>query len=74
MNGRKTQIDFILVNRKWKNSVHNVEAYNTFCSLGGDHRLVSAKIHLSLRKSKSPPKKVQYDWTTLSDQYRKNIL
>ena len=67
MNGRKTQIDFILVNRKWKNSVHNVEAYNTFCSLGGDHRLVSAKIHLSLRKSKSPPKKVQYDWTTLSD-------
>ena len=67
MNGRKTQIDYILVNRKWKNSIHNVEAYSSFCSLGGDHRLVSATVRLSLRKSKSPPKKVQYDWKTLQD-------
>ena len=48
MNGRKPQIDYILVNKKWKNSIHNVEAYNSFSSLGSDHRLVTAKIRLSL--------------------------
>ena len=67
MNGCKTQIDFILVNRKWRNSVHNVEAYNSFSSLGGDHRLVTATIHLSLRKSKAAPKKIQYVWTSLKN-------
>ena len=68
MNGCKTQIDFILVNRKWRNSVHNVEAYNSFSSLGGDHRLVTATIHLSLRKSKAVPRKKQYDWSLLQDK------
>ena len=29
MSGRKTQIDYILVNRKWRNSVHNCEAYHS---------------------------------------------
>ena len=67
MNGNKTQLDYILINRKWRNSVHNVEAYNSFSSLGGDHRLVTATIHLSLRKSKTPPKKILHDWTALKD-------
>ena len=64
----KTQIDYILVNKKWKNSIHNVEAYSSFCSLGGDHRLVSATVHLSLRKSKAPTKKIKYDWSVLKDE------
>ena len=68
MSGSKTQIDYILVNRKWRNSVHNVEAFNSFSSLGSDHRLVTAKIHLSLRKSKAPAKKVKYDWSVLKDK------
>ena len=67
MSGSKSQVDFILVNKKWKNSIHNVEAYNSFCSLGSDHRLVTAKVHLSLRKSKAPAKKTKYDWTALKD-------
>ena len=53
MNGRKSQINYILVNKKWKNSIHNVEAYNSFSSLGSDHRLVTANIRLSLRMSKT---------------------
>ena len=60
MNGSKTKIDFILVNRKWRNSVHNVEAYNSFSSLGGDHRLVSATIHLSLQKRTGLHSKTSY--------------
>ena len=67
MNGSRTQIDYILINKKWKNSIHNVEAYNSFSSLGGDHRLVSATVHLSLRKSKAPAKKTKYDWSVLKD-------
>ena len=65
MNNRKSQIDYILVNRKWKNSIHNCEAYNSFSSLGSDHRLLTAKIKLSLRMTKTPAKKKQYDWTAL---------
>ena len=65
MNNRKSQIDYILVNRQWKNSIHNCEAYNSFSSLGSDHRLLTAKIKLSLRMTKTPAKKKQYDWTAL---------
>ena len=65
MSGRKTQIDYILVNRKWKNSIHNCQAYNCFSSLGSDHRLVTAKIKISLRMCKTPQRKVRYDWSAL---------
>ena len=65
MSGTKSQVDFILVNRKWKNSVKNCEAYNTFSSMGSDHRIVSAKIKLSLRTSKSPQPEPRYDWSAL---------
>lgn len=34
----KSQIDFILVKTKWRNSVMNTEAYDFFSSLGSDHR------------------------------------
>ena len=42
MTGKKSQVDYILVNRKWKNSVKNSEAYSSFSSLGSDHRIVAA--------------------------------
>ena len=65
MNGLKSQIDFILINRKWKNSIKNVEAYSTFASIGSDHRVVSAKVKLSLRTCKTPPRKTAFDWNVL---------
>ena len=55
------QLDYILVRRKWRNSVLNSEAYNTFSTVGSDHRVVSAKVKLSLRTSKED-KKVRFDW------------
>ena len=66
MSGSKTQVDYILVNRKWKNSVKNCEAYNTFSSTGSDHRVLTAKIKLSLRAPRAPLQ-VRYDWSTLKD-------
>ena len=44
----------------------NSEAYNSFASTGSEHRIVSARIRLSLRaKSKTQPKKVKYDFSML---------
>ena len=74
--GHKAQIDYILVRRKWRNSVLNCEAYSSFANVGSDHRVVSAKIRLSLKSNcKAPPKRVLYDWnefsknTTLQERY-----
>ena len=55
------QLDYILVRRKWRNSVQNAEAYNTFSTVGSDHRVVTANMRLSLRTSKNA-RKVMYDW------------
>ena len=64
--GTKHQLDYIVVNRKWKNSQMNCEAYSTFSSVGSDHMMVSLHIRLSLRAPKSnPTKKPKYDWQTL---------
>ena len=65
MSGTKTQVDYILVNKKWKNSVHNCEAYNPKSSIGLDHRIVCAKLKLSIRKSKAISHKPNYDWSAL---------
>lgn len=36
MNGNKSQIDFVLVYKKKRNSVYDKEAYNCFRSMGSD--------------------------------------
>ena len=65
-NKEKSQIDYILINNKWKNSALNCEAYSTSCTVGSDHRIVTAKVRLSLRQSKSSSKKnIRYDWNLL---------
>lgn len=66
--GSKYQLDYILVRKKWKNSLLNAEAYNTFASVGSDHRIVSAKIRLSLRKSRTMSRKKLFDWKALADK------
>ena len=67
MNGSKSQVDYILIRRKRKNTVKNVEAYNTFASIGSDHRVLTARLKLNLRAGKQPPRKVNYDWKALKD-------
>ena len=57
-----------MVSKKERNSIHNVDAYNSFSSLGSDHRLVTTKIRLSLRMSKTPAKHKYYDWSVLRDK------
>ena len=62
--GQKYQLDYILIRKKWRNSVVNSEAYSTFASTGSDHRIVSSKIRLSLRANgTTPPRRTMYDWS-----------
>ena len=44
----KAQVDFILVRRMWRNSIHNAEAFGSFSSVRSNHRIVTARIQLSL--------------------------
>ena len=51
----------------------NCEPYLSFSSLSSDHRVITAKIRLSLRSNK--PKTTtssRYNWTKLRDQNRSN--
>ena len=50
-NNTKAQIDYVLINKKWKNSAMICEAYSSFDGVSTDHRIVTAKIRLSLRKN-----------------------
>ena len=54
-----------MINKEWTNSALNCEAYSTFSTVGSDHRIVSAKIRLSLRACKTANKKVRYNWGML---------
>ena len=61
MNNRKSQIDHILINNKWKNFLKNCQAYLSFASVGSDNRILSAKLRLSLRSNAATPRKENYD-------------
>ena len=66
--GSKAQLDHILINKKWKNSALNCEAYNSFHGIGSDHLAVSIKVRISLRANKiKKTNKIPYDWFGLND-------
>ena len=50
------QLDYILAKKKWRNSIKDSYAYNTFDSIGSSHRIVTCKGQISYRKSKPPEK------------------
>ena len=65
-NGSKSQIEFIMINKKWINSALNCEAYNTFEAVYSDHRIIRASIKISFRANKKLNKtSEQYNWSML---------
>ncbi len=50
-NNTKSQIDYVFINKKWNNSALNCKAYSSFEDESTDHRIVTAKIPLTLRKN-----------------------
>ena len=63
------------MNKKWINSTLNCKAYSSFESVSSDHRIVTAKISLSLHWNTTQTiKTTHYDWsllnnTDISDKY-----
>ena len=53
-------MDNILVRKKWANSVQNVEAYNTFETVGSDHRVITAKVKLRAPKKKNATRALNF--------------
>ena len=50
-NNTEAQIDYIFMNKKWNNSALICEAYSSFEGVSSDHRIVTAKIRLSLQRN-----------------------
>ena len=68
-NNSKAQIDYVFINRKWKNSAMNCEAYSSSEGVSSDHRIVTAKLRLSLRKNATRTATTKhYDWALLNNR------
>ena len=68
-NYSKAQIDYVFINKKWKNSAMNCEAYFSFEGASSDHRIVTAKLRLSLRKNATRTATTKhYDWALYNNR------
>ena len=73
-NGTRSQLDYILIITKWKNSAIDCRSFSTDTPLESDHKMCEAKIRLSLRSNISKSKKtMSHDWSKLlNDENIKN--
>ena len=68
-NNSKAHRDYVLINKKWKNSAIICEAYSSFEGVSSDHRIVTAKIRLGLRKNATQTASTKhYDWALLNNR------
>lgn len=51
----RNQIDFILINRRFRNGIKSVKTYPS-ADAGSDHNLLLAKVKIKLRKQKIKPR------------------
>ena len=66
----KAQIDYVFVNKKSKNSAVNWGAYSLLESVSSDHRIVTVKIRLNLRKNATRTMTtIHYGWALLNNKY-----
>ena len=56
--GSKSQLDHIMLRGKWINSLQSCRAYSTV-ELDSDHRMLTARLKLSLRTTRKPGKRLQ---------------
>ena len=64
-NKSKAQIDYVLINGKWKNSAMNCEAYSSFEGVSSDHRIVTAKVRKNATRKATTK---HYDWALLNNR------
>ena len=65
----KTQIYYILMNKKWITSDLNFKAYSSLESVAINHQIVTAKTCLSLhRNMMQTTKTTHYDWSLINNR------
>ena len=68
-NNTKAQIDNVFINKRRKNSAINCEAYSSLEDVSYDHRIVTTKIRLSVRKNAiRTMTTIHYDWALLNNK------
>ena len=68
-NNTKAQIDYVSLNKRWNNSALNCPAYSSFEVVSSDHRIVTAKIRLSLQKNTTRTTAiVYYHWSLINNR------
>ena len=71
-SGSTHQLDHILINNKWKNSLRNCGAYNSV-ELDSDHRIVGIRLVCSLRTSRAKPcKRPKFNWKNFKMLLQRN--
>ena len=67
-NNAKTQIDYILIDKKWINSALNWEVYSSIEGVSSNHRIVTANVCLKLQRNKTQTaKNTHYNLSTLNN-------
>ena len=65
-NGDRALLHYMMINKKWLNSVRNCEAFHSLEGISTDLRIVSLRIKLSLRANKKKSyRKITYNWEHL---------
>ena len=70
-NNTKALLDYIPMNKKCMDNALNCEVYSTFEEISSDHRIVTAKICLSLGRNKEQIVKIT--WYDVSSLIERNI-
>ncbi|XP_071807999.1 craniofacial development protein 2-like [Asterias amurensis] len=68
----RNQIDYILVNKRWRSSFEAAKTYPG-ADCDSDHQLLVATMKMRLRKIKRQKKPVRYDISKISDNYRVKV-
>ena len=69
VNNNKAQINYVFINKKWKNCAMNCRTYSSFEGAPSNHWIVIAKIQLSLQKNATRTATTKhYDWALLNNR------
>ena len=64
----KNQIDYILVQKRWRSSLFNAKTYPG-ADCGSDHELLVATIEMKMRKTRKAAAPVRFDLTKIPEEY-----
>ena len=66
-NGKLWTYTYVFIKMKWNNSAFNCDAYLSFNGVSSDHRIVTAKMRMSLRRNTARTTTiVHYDWSLIN--------